>query len=60
MEKISTRIAKKSLNAAISALELYSKPDMKYREESFCILIVNAYELLFKSKIIRDNNNKIN
>lgn len=60
MEKISTRIAKKSLNAAISALELYNKPDMKYREESFCILIVNAYELLFKAKIIRDNNCKIN
>ena len=43
----------------ISAIELYNKPDFKYREESFVVLVVNAWELLLKSKILTDNNNKI-
>ena len=45
MERLSSRLAKKSLNATLSALEIYNKPDSKYREESFCILMINAYEI---------------
>ena len=60
MEKVSVRLAKKSLNAMLAALEIYNKPECKYREESFCILVINAFELLFKAKILKDNNNKIN
>ena len=59
MERLSSRLAKKSLNATLSALEIYNKPDSKYREESFCILMINAYEILFKSKILLDNNEKM-
>lgn len=59
MEKLSYRLAKKSLNATLSALEIYNKPDSKYREESFCILMINAYEILFKAKILSDNEDKI-
>ncbi|MCA0353552.1 MAG: DUF3644 domain-containing protein [Chloroflexi bacterium] len=49
----------KSLAAAISAIEVYNKPDFRYREETFAILLVNAWELLLKSKIMADNNNQI-
>ena len=49
----------KSVHAALSAIEIYNKPDFKYREESFSILMVNAWELLLKSKILKDNNNEI-
>lgn len=49
----------KSLQAALSAIELYNKPNFSYREESFSILMVNAWELLLKAKKIQDNNGKI-
>jgi hypothetical protein len=42
----------KSVQAALSAIELYNKPNFSYREESFCILMVNAWELLLKSRLI--------
>lgn len=50
----------KSVQAAISAIEIYNKPDFKYREESFSILMINAWELLFKSKILKDSKGKLN
>lgn len=45
--------------AMISAIEIYNKPDFKYREETFSILAINAWELLLKAKWLKDNNNKI-
>ncbi len=60
IEKLSIRLAKKSLNAALVALEMYNKPDSRYREETFCILMINAYEILFKAKLLFDNNEKMN
>ncbi|MEG1900485.1 MAG: DUF3644 domain-containing protein [Bacilli bacterium] len=53
-KKISNRLLEKSLSAALLGIELYNKPNIEYREESFAVLIINAYELLFKSKIIED------
>lgn len=38
----------KSVGAALSAIEIYNKPDFKYREETFAILMINAWELLLK------------
>lgn len=49
----------KSLASAISAIEVYNKPDFKYREETFSILMINAWELLLKAKIIKDNNSDL-
>jgi hypothetical protein len=49
----------KSVGAALSAIEIYNKPDFKYREETFAILMINAWELLLKSKIIKENNGQI-
>ena len=44
----------------IAAIEIYNKPDFKYREETFSILAVNSWELLFKAKWLQINNNKVN
>lgn len=60
MSNLSKKIVKKSVNAVLSALEIYNKPNCNYREETFSILIVNAYELLFKAKLIKDSNEKMN
>ena len=50
----------KSVSAALSAVEVYNKPDFKYREETFAILMINAWELLLKAKILASNNNRLN
>ncbi|TCT21042.1 uncharacterized protein DUF3644 [Thermomonas haemolytica] len=43
----------------VSAIEVYNKPDFKYREETFSILAINAWELLLKAKWLKDHNNKV-
>jgi hypothetical protein len=43
----------------VSAIEVYNKPDFRYREETFSILAINAWELLLKAKWLTDNNNKV-
>lgn len=50
-------LLEKSIAAAISAIEIYNKPDFKYREETFAILLINAFETLFKAKLLHDNKN---
>jgi hypothetical protein len=49
----------KSVGAALSAIEIYNKPDFKYREETFTILMINAWELLLKAKIILENKSDL-
>lgn len=49
----------KSIQAALSAIELYNKPNFAYREESFSILMVNAWELLLKAKHLKAHNGDI-
>ena len=41
----------------VAAVEVYNKPDFKYREETFSILAVNAWELLFKAFILKNTSN---
>lgn len=43
----------------VSAIEIYNKPDFKYREETFSILAINAWELLLKAKWLKENDNKL-
>ncbi len=49
----------KSVSAMISAIEIYNKPDFKYREETFSVLCINAWELLLKAKVLQLSANKI-
>lgn len=57
MKALCKQMLDKSVAAMLSAIEIYNKPDFKYREESFVVLAVNAWELLFKAKILKDARN---
>lgn len=52
-------LLEKSVHAALSAIEIYNKPDFKYREESFSILMVNSWELILKARILQENKNNL-
>jgi len=54
-----TKLVRKATEAAITALESYNRPNAKYRDEAFCILLINAWELLLKARIILENNDSI-
>lgn len=43
----------------LSAIEIYNKPDFKYREETFSILAINSWELLFKARLLKKSNYKM-
>jgi uncharacterized protein DUF3644 len=47
----------KSESALFAAIEIYNKPNFRYREETFSILALNAWELLLKAKILSDHSN---
>lgn len=49
----------KSVSSLLSAIEIYNKPNFQYREETFAILAVNAWELLFKAYILSLNKFKV-
>ena len=48
-----------SVNMALSAIEIYNKPDFKDREQVFSILIIAAWESLLKGKLLRDGKNRM-
>ena len=52
---LSDDLAKKSIQAVLAAIEVYNKPTFSYREESFTLLMVNAWELLLKAKWVLDH-----
>jgi Protein of unknown function (DUF3644)/EC042_2821-lke REase len=49
----------KATDAAVSAIEVYNKPGFRYREETFAILMLNAWELLLKARILKENKNRL-
>ncbi len=44
----------KSINSMLSAIEIYNKPNFSYREETFSILAINSWELLFKAILLKN------
>lgn len=50
----------KSIGSMLSAIEIYNKPDFKYREETFAILAINSWELLLKARLLKLNNYRVN
>jgi hypothetical protein len=52
-------LVEKATQAAVAAIEVYNKPGFKYREETFAILMLNAWELLLKAHILKANKNKL-
>jgi hypothetical protein len=55
----SVDLANKSVDAAVSAIELYNKPHFHHREEAFSLLMTNAWELLLKGKWLLDNHERL-
>lgn len=53
------RLDRKAEAALIAAIEIYNKPDFRYREETFAILALNAWELLLKARLLQINKNKL-
>jgi hypothetical protein len=49
----------KAVEAAVAAIEVYNKPSFTYREEAFSILMINAWELLLKARILKENDNRM-
>ena len=60
MKALYKELTENSIAASLSAIEIYNKPDFKYRNEIFVILLINSWELLFKAKIVKDNKGKVN
>lgn len=52
-------IVGKSRAACIAAVETYNRASAPYREETFSILMINAWELLLKARIIKQNDGKV-
>lgn len=50
----------RSVLAMAAAIELYNKPGLSYRNESFAILAVNGWELLLKARWLVLHQNKVN
>ena len=49
------RLLDKSIEAYVLALETINRLTIRYRLESFCSLLCNAWELMLKSKLIHDD-----
>ena len=39
--------------AMLGAIEIYNKPTVEYREQTFAMLITNAWEILLKARIVQ-------
>jgi hypothetical protein len=59
MKSRSRLMLEKSVAAMLSAIEIYNKPDFRYREETFSVLCINAWELLLKAKVLNLASNKL-
>ena len=49
---LTSSLISRSLEAFYSSIGIYNNPLSRYRIESFCILLINAWELLLKARII--------
>ena len=54
-----TTMARSAVAAFTAAIEAYNKPNSEYREQTFALLIVNAWETLLKARIIQQRGGDI-
>lgn len=54
-----TKFLDKAQSAITAAVEIYNKPSFAYREETFSLLALNAWELLLKAKMLKDGDNDL-
>jgi hypothetical protein len=53
------RFVDKAASAITTAVEVYNKPSFQYREETFAILALNAWELLLKARVLKNAGNSV-
>ncbi len=58
MKSLSMELLDRSVLAMVAAIEIYNKPGFPYRNESFAILAINAWELLLKAKWLELHGHK--
>lgn len=51
------KLVDKSIEAFITAIEIYNKPTIHYRVEGFSFFICNAWELMLKGYLIKKHGN---
>jgi hypothetical protein len=54
---LSAKFVDKAEAALIAAVEVYNKPSFRYREETFALLAINAWELLLKARLLKHGGN---
>lgn len=59
MKSRSKELLDRAIAATIAAIEIYNKPDFRYREEAFAVLAINGWELLLKAKWLADRGNDL-
>ncbi|MCY4560021.1 MAG: DUF3644 domain-containing protein [Chloroflexi bacterium] len=52
-------MAKCAESALLAAIEIYNKPLIEYREQTLALLLVSAWEVLLKARVLQLNNNKL-
>jgi Protein of unknown function (DUF3644) len=52
-------LVEKSRAACVAAVETYNRASAPYREENFAVLMINAWELLLKARVIKENGGKV-
>jgi hypothetical protein len=55
---IHSKLLDKAVAAITSAVEIYNKPGFRYRDETFALLALNAWELLLKARVVQVNGGK--
>ncbi len=57
--KRETVMARCAREALLAAIEIYNKPKVEYREQTVALLMVNAWEVLIKARIVQKSGGKI-
>ena len=52
-------MARCAREALLAAVEIYNKPTFEYREQTVAFLLLNAWEVLIKARIVQQNEGKI-
>lgn len=55
----SVQMARSAKAAMLAAVEMYNKTVFTYREEVFCLLMINAWEILTKARIVQQAGNEL-
>ena len=53
-------MARCAASAVLAAIEIYNKPTVEYREQTFSLLMANAWEILLKARLVQGSDGKLN